>query len=164
MTGNNAADGPYLLQWVQRRLPRWHDALSAHLIACGGNSSGVNLANIDNLGNVHPDTMWWHHTLGTVRERPFSAIWSDTSEPLMKGLKAQPRPVQGRCAKCVHFDICAGNTRVRAQQVTGNAWAEDPGCYLGDAEIGLQHEHAADRGAASLTRRVVVTPFSHRAH
>jgi hypothetical protein len=72
-----------------------------------------------------------------VRERPFSAIWSDVSEPLMAGLKARPRPVQGRCAACVHLDICGGNTRVRAQQTTGNAWAEDPGCYLDDAEIGL---------------------------
>ena len=163
VTGNNDADGPYLLQWVQRRFPQWHDALRAHLVAWGGNSSGVNVANIDNLGNVHPDTMWWHHTLGNVRERPFSAIWSDTSEPLMAGLKAQPRPVQGRCAKCVHFDICAGNTRVRAQQVTGNAWAEDPGCYLDDAEIGREPGDAAD-GSGVRTQRIVVTPFAHTAH
>jgi Fe-coproporphyrin III synthase len=152
VTGNNDADGPYLLQWVQRRFPQWHDAVREHLVAWGGNSSGVNVANIDNLGNVHPDTMWWHHTLGNVRERPFSAIWDDTTEPLMAGLKASPRPVQGRCAQCRHFDICAGNTRVRAQQVTGNAWAEDPGCYLDDAEIGV---------AAGTTERVMVTPFAH---
>ncbi len=76
VTGNNDADGPYLLQWVQRRFPQWHDGLRDHLVAWGGNSSGVNVANIDNLGNVHPDTMWWHHTLGNVRQRAFSAIWS----------------------------------------------------------------------------------------
>ena len=163
VTGNNDADGPYLLQWVQRRFPQWHDALRAHLVAWGGNSSGVNVANIDNLGNVHPDTMWWHHTLGNVRERPFSAIWSDTSEPLMAGLKAQPRPVQGRCAKCLHFDICAGNTRVRAQQVTGNAWAEDPGCYLDDAEIGREPGDATN-GDGGVIRRIVVTPFAYTAH
>ena len=62
--------------------------------AWGGNASGVNVANIDNLGQVHPDTMWWHHTLGNVRERPFSAIWADCSDPLMAGLKSQPRPVR----------------------------------------------------------------------
>jgi hypothetical protein len=33
--------------------------------------------------------------------------------------------------------MCNGNTRVRAARVTGNAWAEDPGCYLSDEEIGL---------------------------
>ncbi|NDP64154.1 heme d1 biosynthesis radical SAM protein NirJ [Polaromonas sp.] len=154
VTGNNDADGPYLLQWVQQRFPQWHDALREHLVAWGGNSSGVNVANIDNLGNVHPDTMWWHHTLGNVRERPFSDIWSDTSEPLMAGLKARPRPVKGRCAACIHLPICGGNTRVRAQQVTGSAWAEDPGCYLDDAEIGV----------TTVGERVAVTPFAHRAH
>lgn len=143
VTGNNDADGPYLLQWAAARLPRWHHALRERLLAWGGNASGVNVANIDNLGQVHPDTMWWHHTLGNVRERPFSAIWQDTSDPLMAGLKSRPRPVQGRCARCVHLGICGGNTRVRAQQVSGNAWAEDPGCYLDDAEIGLVETEAA---------------------
>jgi Fe-coproporphyrin III synthase len=146
VTGNNDADGPYLLQWVGQRFPHWHDALREHLVAWGGNSSGVNVANIDNLGNVHADTMWWHHSLGNVRARAFSVIWSDTSEPLMAGLKMKPRPLQGRCGRCVHFHICGGNTRVRAQQVTGNVWAEDPGCYLDDAEIGVGAGHP--RGAA----------------
>jgi len=156
VTGNNDADGPWLLHWLQRRRPDLHTrfgaALRERLVAWGGNSSGVNVANIDNLGNVHPDTMWWHHTLGNVRERPFSQIWMDTSDPLMAGLKAQPRPVQGRCAACAHRDICGGNTRVRAQQVTGDAWAEDPGCYLDDDEIGV----------VDAAARVAVTPFGAR--
>jgi heme d1 biosynthesis radical SAM protein NirJ len=137
VTGNNDADGVYLLQWVQQRLPHWSGALRQRLAAWGGNASGVNVANIDNLGDVHPDTMWWHHTLGNVKARPFSQIWMDTSDPLMAGLKAKPRPVHGRCGACAHLAICGGNTRVRAQQTTGDAWAEDPGCYLSDAEIGL---------------------------
>ncbi len=137
VTGNNDADGAYLLKWVQRRLPRWTAAVQRDLVAWGGNASGVNVANIDNLGNVHPDTMWWHHTIGNVRERPFSAIWQDTSDPLMAGLKQRPRPVKGRCSACAYFSICGGNTRVRAEQVTGDAWAEDPGCYLDDDEIGI---------------------------
>ena len=150
VTGNNDADGPYLLQWVQQRYPQWAPALREHLVAWGGNASGVHVANIDNLGDVHPDTMWWHHRLGNVRERPFSQIWADTTDPLMAGLKAKPRPVQGRCAGCRHLDICGGNTRVRAQQVTGNPWAEDPGCYLDDAEIGVE----------THGERIAVTPFA----
>ncbi|MBK7613151.1 MAG: heme d1 biosynthesis radical SAM protein NirJ [Burkholderiales bacterium] len=152
VTGNNDADGPYLLQWVQQRLPQWHHALRERLVAWGGNSSGVNVANIDNLGHVHPDTMWWHHDLGSVRERPFSAIWADTSDPLMAGLKASPRPVGGRCGECQHLTICGGNTRVRAQQLTGDPWAEDPGCYLNDDEVGVSG-HA---------QRVQLTPFTGR--
>jgi len=136
VTGNNDADGVYLLHWVEARRPERIPHLRAKLAQWGGNASGVNVANIDNLGNVHPDTMWWHHTLGNVRQRPFSAIWSDVSDPLMAGLKARPRAVGGRCARCSYFDVCGGNTRVRAQQMTGDAWAEDPGCYLTDEEIG----------------------------
>ena len=136
VSGNNDADGPYLLQWAREHLPQWEDALRQRLVAWGGNASGQMVANIDNLGHVHPDTMWWHHDLGSVRERPFSQIWNDISDPLMAGLKQHPRPVQGRCAGCQYLSICNGNTRVRAQQLTGNPWFEDPGCYLSDAEVG----------------------------
>ena len=55
----------------------------------------------------------------------------------MAGLKQHPRAVKGRCGECAYLGICNGNTRVRAQQMTGDAWAEDPGCYLSDEEIGL---------------------------
>ena len=134
-TGNNDADGVYFLHWVRRRFPERAAHVEAKLRQWGGNSSGINVANIDNLGNVHPDTMWWHYTLGNVKERPFSQIWPDVSDPLMAGLKRYPRAVEGRCATCAYLDLCNGNTRVRAQQLTGNPWAEDPGCYLTDEEI-----------------------------
>lgn len=152
VTGNNDADGVFLLHWVRRHMPDKAGRLESMLRRWGGNSSGVNIANIDNLGNVHPDTMWWDYSLGNVRERPFSEIWEDTSEPLMKGLKARPRPLKGRCGACVHRDICGGNSRTRAWQLTGNPWAEDPGCYLDDDEIGV----------AGMPPRVDVTPWSRR--
>jgi Fe-coproporphyrin III synthase len=140
VTGNNDADGVYLLHWARSRLPAelpgYSEAqLRGVLAAWGGNSSGVNVANIDNLGNVHPDTMWWDCTLGNVRSRLFSDIWRDTRHPIMAGLKERPRRVKGRCATCAYFDVCGGNTRVRAMKVTGDPWAEDPGCYLDDEEI-----------------------------
>ena len=146
VTGNNDADGVYLLHWVRDRFPDREAHIRAKLVEWGGNASGVNIANIDNLGRVHPDTMWWHHSLGTVRERPFSEIWRDTSDPVMAGLKARPRAVGGRCGACRHFDICGGNTRVRAFRLTGDMWAEDPACYLTDREIGVADE--PDRATA----------------
>ena len=149
VTGNNDADGVYLLFWVRQQFPELEGHIRAKLAQWGGNASGVNVANIDNLGNVHPDTMWWHHALGNVRERPFSAIWPDTSDPLMAGLKSQPRSVKGRCGQCQYFDICGGNTRVRAQQLTGDPWAEDPACYLDDREIGV----------AAGGERLTITPY-----
>jgi heme d1 biosynthesis radical SAM protein NirJ len=137
VTGNNDADGVYLLQWAAKRFPEKLAILQQRLERWGGNSSGVNISNIDNLGNVHPDTMWWHYTLGNVRERPFSAIWNDLSDPVMANLKQHPRPVTGRCAECSYLTICNGNTRIRAYQTSHDYWAEDPGCYLSDEEIGL---------------------------
>lgn len=154
VTGNNDADGVYLLQWVERHFPDRATHLRAKLAAWGGNASGVNVANIDNLGNVHPDTYWWHYNLGNVRERPFSQIWPDVSDPIMAGLKRRPRPLKGRCGRCPFLDVCGGNTRVRAFQITGDPWEEDPGCYLSDAELGL----------VEAERRVVLTPYRKRAH
>ena len=148
VTGNNDADGVYFLKWAERRFPERVAHLRAHLTAWGGNASGVNVANIDNLGNVHPDTFWWHYDLGNVRQRPFSQIWNDRSDPIMAGLKAEPRRIKGRCDACQFFDICGGNTRVRALQLTGDPWEEDPACYLTDAEIG-----------AAAGRRVELTPY-----
>jgi heme d1 biosynthesis radical SAM protein NirJ len=106
VTGNNDADGVYFLHWVRENFPHATAHIHDKLVAWGGNASGVHVANIDNLGEVHPDTMWWHHGLGNVRERPFAEIWQDTSDPIMAGLKAKPRTISGRCSACAHFDIC----------------------------------------------------------
>ena len=99
VTGNNDADAVYFLQWVRARFPDMAGHLRRKLVAWGGNASGVNVANIDNLGEVHPDTFWWHYPLGNLRDRPFSEIWQDTSDPIMAGLKQKPRAVKGRCSK-----------------------------------------------------------------
>ncbi len=150
VTGNNDADGVYLLYWIEKHFPDKLDHMRAKLAQWGGNSSGVNISNIDNLGIVHPDTFWWDYPLGNVKERPFSEIWQDRSDPLMDGLKSHPRPLQGRCGKCTYLDVCGGNTRVRAYQLTGNFWAEDPACYLSDEEIGVEQTE----------ERLQVTPWS----
>jgi MoaA/NifB/PqqE/SkfB family radical SAM enzyme len=136
-TGNNDADGAYLLLWAEHTIPRQVPRLHAMLERWGGNASGVTIANIDNEGRVHPDTMWWDYTLGSVKDRPFSAIWEDSSDRWMAGLKERPRPLGGRCAERARLAICGGNSRTRAWRTTGDPWAEDPGCYLTDAEIGL---------------------------
>ena len=50
----------------------------------------------------------------------------------------------------------SGNTRVRAQQLTGNPWSEDPGCYLSDEEIGLDPTQAVPAKAAARVIRLEV--------
>ncbi|MEO5331346.1 MAG: heme d1 biosynthesis radical SAM protein NirJ [Magnetococcus sp. YQC-5] len=137
VTGNNDADGVFFLLWIVRHLPHLANRASDMLQRWGGNASGVGIANIDEQGEVHPDIFWRHHSLGNVRSRSFSEIWHQTDDPLLNGLRQKPRPVKGRCQLCRYLALCGGNTRIRAWQMTGDHWEEDPGCYLMDAEIGL---------------------------
>ncbi|MBI1949445.1 MAG: heme d1 biosynthesis radical SAM protein NirJ [Deltaproteobacteria bacterium] len=137
VTGNNDADGVYLLRWVERHLPERAAHVRACLAAWGGNATGVNIANIDATGDVHPDSFFQSYTLGNILRRPFKDIWSDVSDPFLRGLKQRPRPVSGRCGACSHLDVCNGNTRVRAFMLSKDFWAEDPGCYLSDEELGV---------------------------
>ena len=46
VTGNNDADGVYLLRWARARLPRWADALQTRLETWAGNASDLHVANI----------------------------------------------------------------------------------------------------------------------
>jgi len=138
-TVDNHADGPYLYLKLREEDPaRAEEALALLKWNGGGlHSSGVGVADIDFLGNVHPDQFWMDKTLGNVRERPFSAIWQDTSDPILRGLRDRAPRLGGRCGGCQWQDVCGGGFRVRALQVHGDPWAEDPGCYLTDEECGL---------------------------
>jgi len=137
LTVDQPADGPYLLMRLEKSDPgRARKALELLRWNGGGNnSSGVGIANVDTQGNVHPDQFWQAHTLGNVRDRSFNTIWRDMSDPILRELRRNPRPVKGRCANCRFLQICGGGFRVRAWQKFGDPWAEDPGCYLSDAEI-----------------------------
>lgn len=157
VTGNNDADAVRFLHWVQDNFDAARAAhVEAHLAAWGGNSSGLGVANIDPLGRVHPDTYWSDYTIGNVRRTPFSALWAG-DDPMLATLRQRPRPLKGRCGACAFRHVCGGNTRIRALQVSGDPWAEDPACYLSDAEIGLDPAQAP---AARLT----VTPFRGKSH
>lgn len=153
VTGNNDADAVWFLRWVEQNFPAESTAhVAAHLRAWGGNSSGLGVANIDPQGKVHPDTYWSDYTVGSVKETPFSTLWTGP-DPMLATLRQRPRPLKGRCGACAFKEICGGNTRIRALQVTGDPWAEDPACYLSNAEIGIDD---ADR--------LTVTPFRGKSH
>jgi hypothetical protein len=42
---------------------------------------------------------------------------------------------------------------VRAQQLTGDAWSEDPGCYLLDEEIGVDSQGLAPVAVGGFAKR-----------
>ncbi|HMN37653.1 MAG TPA: heme d1 biosynthesis radical SAM protein NirJ [Hyphomicrobium sp.] len=158
VTGNNDADAVYFLQWAEQRFSAGAVAhVRAHLEAWGGNSSGCGVANIDTQGVVHPDTYWSTYSLDSVRNRPFSEIWEDVSDPVLAGLRQRPRPLKGRCGACAYRSVCGGNTRIRALQLTGDPWEADPACYLTNAEIGLPE-------SAAYPQPKAVSPFRGSRH
>jgi 12,18-didecarboxysiroheme deacetylase len=135
LTVDNHADGPYLyLRLLREASPRASEVMEL-LKMNEGNSSGRGIGCISWDGSIHADQFWRHHSFGNVRERPFSEVWSDLSDPLMKRLKDKKRYVGGRCAGCRWLDVCGGNFRVRAEAAVGDLWAADPACYLRDDEI-----------------------------
>jgi 12,18-didecarboxysiroheme deacetylase len=137
LTVDNHADGPYLyLRMLREGSSRAPEVLEL-LHMNEGNSSGVGIGCVSWDGSVHADQFWRHYSFGNVRQRPFSEIWMDRSEPLMAKLKEKKKHVKGRCASCRWLQVCAGNFRVRAEAVTGDLWAPDPACYLTDEEIGI---------------------------
>ncbi|MDP3789754.1 MAG: SPASM domain-containing protein, partial [Candidatus Omnitrophota bacterium] len=101
----------------------------------GGNKSGIGIADVDNLGFVHPDQFWRYYSLGNVKTRKFSAIWSDESDELLRNLRNRLPLLKGKCGRCHFQDICAGNFRVRAEALYGDVWQEDPACYLSEEEV-----------------------------
>ena len=135
LTVDNHADGPYLYMKLLKEDPDRAKGVLELLKMNEGNSSGRGIGCISWDGEVYPDQFWRHYSFGNVRNRPFSEIWTDLSEPLMKKLKNKKKYVTGRCATCKWLDICAGNFRVRAEAATGDLWAPDPACYLTDDEI-----------------------------
>lgn len=135
LTVDNHADGPYLyLRLLKENPARAKDVLEL-LKMNEGNSSGRGIGCISWDGEVYADQFWRHHSFGNIKDRPFSEIWTDTSEPLMNKLKEKKKYATGRCSTCRWLDICAGNFRVRSEAVTGDIWAPDPACYLTDEEI-----------------------------
>lgn len=146
LTVDNHVDGVYLYLKLLEEDAGRADEVWKLLTWNGGGmySSGVGIGCIDFHGKVHPDQFWWHYDLGNVREKPFSRIWMDTSDPLLRGLKDRRKYLKGRCRVCKFIDGCGGSLRVRADLYFGDPWAPDPACYLTDAEIGLDAEKRAE--------------------
>lgn len=137
LTVDNHTDGPFLYLTLLRTDPD-AAARAYDLLAWNGgalNSSGVGIADVDTQGDVHPDQFWQSATLGNVKLRRFSEIWTDPDNELLAALRDRIPRLHGRCADCKYLNLCGGNFRVRALAATGDMWAPDPACYLSDEEI-----------------------------
>lgn len=135
LTVDNHADGVYVYLKLLAEDPGRAAAARSLLDRAGGNRSGIGIACIDAQGAVYPDQFMRQSPVGSVREKPFSGIWSDPGNPLLAALRDRKGLLQGRCGRCSWKGMCNGNMRARALAAHGNLWAEDPACYLTEEEI-----------------------------
>jgi 12,18-didecarboxysiroheme deacetylase len=136
LTVDNHADGPYIyLKLLKEGKTEEAANVMSLLKMNGGNSSGVGIGCVSWDGEVYADQFWRHYSFGNVKERKFSEIWTDTSNPLMQQLKNKKEYVQGKCKTCKWLDICNGNFRVRSEAKEDDLWSPDPACYLTEEEI-----------------------------
>jgi len=131
LTVDSPADGAALHRWLRGQDEESAERCREMLEWNGGarNGPGVALAAIDQTGDVHPDQFSRHRTLGNVRERPFSEIWSDPDEYLL-ALRSPDRPLAEPCQRCSYLPMCGGGLRSRAELATGDPWAFDPSCTI----------------------------------
>lgn len=160
LTTDNHADGIYLYHRIRERDPARAEEVLELLAMHGGCSAGRKFANVDARGDVHACQFWGHVSLGNVRERPFSEVWRDVSNPLLAKLKENQSHLTGRCSAC-HYTAYCGGCRIRAEVRFGDTWSEDPACYLTDEEVGIA---AADKAALEATQALAgraVGPLRH---
>lgn len=128
----NPSDAAFIHRWLLNHDPDRASEVYELLEWNGGAaaSSGIGLGAVDSVGDVHADQFWQHYTIGNVRDRPFSEIWSDASDPLLARLRSDDRPLPPECRSCEYMSICGGGMRVRAEMIAGEVGAADPSCFL----------------------------------
>jgi len=133
-TEGNRADAVFMYLRLRQDDPRPAKELRAAIFRAETARLHADMAYINTDGAVFPEEHWRWGTVGNVREKPFSQIWTDPEQPLLRGLRLRRLLIQGRCKTCGYLEVCNGNQRARANS-TGDLWAEDPGCYLTDDEV-----------------------------
>jgi 12,18-didecarboxysiroheme deacetylase len=134
LTVDNHADGPYLYLKLRAEDARRAGEVLELLQMNEGNSSGQGIGCVSWDGEVYPDQFWRNQSLGNIRQKPFSKIWTGEGNEFLLKLKNKKKYVKGRCAECCWLSICGGNFRARAESA-GDVWGPDPACYLTDEEI-----------------------------
>ncbi len=133
LTVDAPQDCVHLLASMERDgSPDLADARTLVVSQKGGCSAGDRVADIDPRGNVYPcqfaRSPSFH--VGNVRERPFSELWNDETNPVLRRFRTHAGVVGGTCRDCTHYGLCGGGCRVRAQVLTGDFLGQDPFCYV----------------------------------
>ena len=145
----NYTDAGFLVEYARREFGEAHATrVYEYLRRNGGDPTGERVADVDYQGNVHLTQFWQGYSLGNVRDRPFSAIWEDESNPLLRRLRNREDHLTGRCADCAYRSVCRGGSRLRTLSVHGDPFAPDPQCYLTEGERAGDPPAARDVGRA----------------
>lgn len=88
-----------------------------------GVNDGKTLAFINHVGEVYP-SRFLPLSCGNVKAQPLSQIYCDS--PLFVSLRDSSQ-LKGKCGRCSVRNVCGGS-RARAYALTGDVFAEDPGC------------------------------------
>lgn len=86
-------------------------------------NSGKGFLFVSYKGDVYPSGFLPIHT-GNILERPLSDIYRN--HPVFRGLRDRTL-LKGKCGCCEYSEVCGGS-RSRAYAMTGDYFAEDPGC------------------------------------
>ncbi|WP_432797891.1 radical SAM protein [Poriferisphaera sp. WC338] len=138
LTVGNHADAAYAILNIEKTDPDKAAQIHEQLRGTGGNRSGSNISSIDPMGNVHYDQFSWHYNCGNIRDKKFSQIWAEATDPRLAQLRDRKAMLPEKCQGCRFLDICNGNLRTRAEAATEDWLGMDPSCYLNDEEIHSQ--------------------------
>lgn len=145
LTVDNPSDGPALYVWLQSHDPVAAKRCRRALEWNGGavNGPGVGLAAVDERGDVHIDQFSRDHTVGNIRDTPFSQIWARPADPYLRLLRGPKRPVPVRCRLCPGLAMCGGGSRTRALAATRDRRGFDPSCSVSEERTWARQEHAS---------------------
>ncbi len=131
LTVDAPQDGIYLLEKLKEdSSPDYENALKLLQYTGDSCSAGDRVANVDPYGNVYPCQFAQIEELkiGNIRERKFSELWNDASNPVLNAFREKTQHLKGKCGSCPYRELCGGGCRIRAFIQYGNIWAEEPLC------------------------------------
>ncbi|MDN7023795.1 radical SAM protein [Methanoculleus sp. FWC-SCC1] len=133
LTVDAPQDAVYLFRRLREEDPPAYESMCTLLARSGvGCSAGDRIANIDPAGSIYPCQFAQLPALrvGSIRDRPFSAVWNDPDNGVLSAFRRKKDLVGGSCGRCPYRETCGGGCRIRALAATGDLWAEDPLCPL----------------------------------
>ncbi|MBO8182841.1 MAG: radical SAM protein [Archaeoglobus sp.] len=134
LTVDNPADAIFAYLKLKEEDPEKAEKLLEFVRYRGGDGSGERIANIDMVGDVHPNQFWWDHVCGNIRKESFEDIWLKPRDNLLLKLRMKSKLIRGeKCGICRFKELCGG-FRLRALRA-GDLWGDDPDCYLSKEEI-----------------------------